>query len=99
MYQRKHCVKNIKDAEKRFNCQRNFQYTTANNNEVFKIFSNKTLKLFQGPFDVCRQVFIGNEETRKMTIDDKVDLFFHDYQLSPLFVQENYPYVHPYAGR
>lgn len=59
--------------------------------------SKKDIKL--GPFDVCRQVFIGGEETRKMSIDDKSDLFFHDYQLSPLFVQENYPSVHPYAGR
>ena len=55
--------------------------------------------LFQGPFDVCRKVFVGGEETARMTINDKSDLFFHDYQFGPLFVQENYPTVTPRAAR
>ena len=55
--------------------------------------------VFQGPFDVCRKVFVGGEETSKMTIHDKSDLFFHDYSIAPLFVQENYVNVIPYAAR
>ncbi|WAR17961.1 RFC1-like protein [Mya arenaria] len=50
--------------------------------------AHKDIKL--GPFDVCRKVFVGGEETRNMTINDKADLFFHDYNIAPLFVQENY---------
>ena len=55
--------------------------------------------LLQGPFDVCRKVFIGGEETNNMSIHDKSDLFFHDYSFGPLFVQENYPSVNPYGAR
>lgn len=73
---------------------KNLSYDEAKSNSQK---AKKDIKL--SPFDVCRQVFVGNEETRKMTLDNKTDLFFHDYQLNPLFVQENYPYVHPYAGR
>ena len=53
----------------------------------------------QGPFDVCRKVFAGGEETAGMTIHDKSDLFFHDYSIAPLFVQENYASVSPFAAR
>ena len=53
----------------------------------------------QGPFDVCRKVFVGGEETNKMTFIDKSDLFFHDYSIAPLFVQENYVNVAPYASK
>ena len=56
-------------------------------------------RVFQGPFDVCRKVFVGGEETARMTMNDKSDLFFHDYQFGPLFVQENYPTVTPRAAR
>jgi len=34
-----------------------------------------------------------------MTIVDKSDLFFHDYSIGPLFVQENYIHVTPFAAR
>ncbi len=53
----------------------------------------------QGPFDVCRKVFVGGEETANMSIHDKSDLFFHDYSIAPLFVQENYLSVMPYSAR
>lgn len=52
----------------------------------------------QGPFDVCRKVFTSGEETAHMTFIDKSDLFFHDYSLAPLFVQENYIHVRPAAA-
>uniref|UniRef100_A0A6Q2X6E8 Replication factor C subunit 1 n=1 Tax=Esox lucius TaxID=8010 RepID=A0A6Q2X6E8_ESOLU len=58
--------------------------------------ARKDLKL--GPFDVCRKVFSKAEETSHMTLIDKSDLFFHDYSLAPLFVQENYLHVTPAAA-
>ena len=54
---------------------------------------------YKGPFDVCRKVFTGGEETAHMTIADKSDLFFHDYSIGPLFLQENYIHVAPFAAR
>ena len=53
----------------------------------------------QGPFDVCRKVFAGGAETANMTFHDKADLFFQDYSFGPLFVQENYINVTPYAAK
>ncbi|GFO03984.1 replication factor c subunit 1 [Plakobranchus ocellatus] len=55
--------------------------------------AQKDIKL--GPFDVCRKVFVSDEETRKMSINDKSDLFFNDYSFGPLFVHENYAKVIP----
>ncbi|GFS51750.1 replication factor C subunit 1 [Nephila pilipes] len=52
----------------------------------------KHIKL--GPFDVLREVFaIANNP--KATLNDKAALFFHDYSIAPLFVQENYVHVNP----
>ncbi|KAM9857419.1 replication factor C subunit 1 [Aulostomus maculatus] len=59
--------------------------------------ARKDMKL--GPFDVCRKVFASGEETAHMSLIDKSDLFFHDYSLAPLFVQENYLNVRPAAAR
>ncbi|CAG5106454.1 Similar to RFC1: Replication factor C subunit 1 (Homo sapiens) [Cotesia congregata] len=53
---------------------------------------NKDLKL--GPWDVVRKVFSA-EEHKNMSIHDKSDLFFHDYNIAGLFVQENYLSVVP----
>ncbi|XP_042570912.1 replication factor C subunit 1 isoform X1 [Cyprinus carpio] len=58
--------------------------------------ARKDMKL--GPFDVCRKVFASGEESAHMTLIDKSDLFFHDYSLAPLFVQENYLHVRPAAA-
>ncbi|XP_064816872.1 replication factor C subunit 1-like, partial [Oncorhynchus masou masou] len=58
--------------------------------------ARKDMKL--GPFDVCRKVFSKGEESGHMTLIDKSDLFFHDYSLAPLFVQENYIHVKPAAA-
>ncbi|XP_020641898.3 replication factor C subunit 1 isoform X1 [Pogona vitticeps] len=58
--------------------------------------AKKDIKL--GPFDVVRKVFATGEETSHMTLIDKADLFFHDYSLAPLFVQENYVHVKPAAA-
>ncbi|XP_063778792.1 replication factor C subunit 1 isoform X3 [Pseudophryne corroboree] len=58
--------------------------------------AKKDIKI--GPFDVVRKVFSSGEETAHMTLIDKSDLFFHDYSLAPLFVQENYVHVKPAAA-
>ncbi len=50
-----------------------------------------------GPWDVVRKVFSASEQ-RDMSIMDKSDLFFHDYSLGPLFVQENYLLSNPKAA-
>ncbi|XP_066516098.1 replication factor C subunit 1 isoform X2 [Hoplias malabaricus] len=64
-----------------------------------KADANKAKKdMKMGPFDVCRKVFAAGEETAHMTLIDKSDLFFHDYSLAPLFVQENYVHVRPAAA-
>ncbi len=34
-----------------------------------------------------------------MSVIDKSDLFFNDYNLMPLFTQENYLLVEPHAAR
>ncbi|XP_039293527.1 replication factor C subunit 1 isoform X2 [Nilaparvata lugens] len=56
--------------------------------------SEKFVKL--GPWDVLRKVF-SEEDLKKMTFNEKSDLFFHDYSIAPLFVQENYLNVVPHA--
>ncbi|XP_045690307.1 replication factor C subunit 1 isoform X1 [Phyllostomus hastatus] len=58
--------------------------------------AKKDVKL--GPFDVARKVFAAGEETAHMSLMDKSDLFFHDYSIAPLFVQENYVHVKPIAA-
>lgn len=54
--------------------------------------------MFQGPWDVIRKVF-SEEEHKKMSIHDKSDLFFYDYSLGPLFVQQNYLKVVPHCPK
>lgn len=52
----------------------------------------KDLRL--GPWEVVRKVFSA-EEHKHMTLNDKSDLFFNDYSMGPLFVQQNYLIVSP----
>ncbi|XP_070496267.1 replication factor C subunit 1 [Chironomus tepperi] len=54
--------------------------------------SEKDIKI--GPWDVIRKVFSA-EEHKTMSLNDKSDLFFYDYSIAPLFVQENYLHVKP----
>uniref|UniRef100_A0A182K0H6 Replication factor C subunit 1 n=1 Tax=Anopheles christyi TaxID=43041 RepID=A0A182K0H6_9DIPT len=58
--------------------------------------ARKDIKI--GPWDVIRKVFSA-EDHKNMTLNDKADLFFHDYNIAPLFVQENYLKVQPKAPR
>lgn len=46
-----------------------------------------------GPWDVIRKVFTADDQKTKM--DEKSKLFFYDYNIAPLFVQENYLQVQP----
>ncbi|XP_022092745.1 replication factor C subunit 1-like isoform X2 [Acanthaster planci] len=55
--------------------------------------AKKDLKL--GPWDVLKQVFACDEEAEKMSLTDKMGLFFHDYSIAPLFVHENYLSIAP----
>lgn len=52
-----------------------------------KKHSNKNFKV--GPFDVVKVAF-NAEEQKNMSLNDKIGLYFHDYNIAPLFVQENY---------
>ncbi|KAJ6628243.1 Replication factor C subunit 1 [Pseudolycoriella hygida] len=54
--------------------------------------AKKDMKL--GPWDVVRKVFSA-EEHKTMSLADKSDLFFNDYSMGPLFVQQNYLIVAP----
>ncbi|XP_059049083.1 replication factor C subunit 1 [Achroia grisella] len=56
----------------------------------------KDIKL--GPWEAIRKVFSA-EEHKTMSIHDKSDLFFYDYSLAPLFVQENYLQVAPHCHK
>ncbi|GFG38063.1 hypothetical protein Cfor_02338 [Coptotermes formosanus] len=58
--------------------------------------AKKDIKL--GPWDVLKKVFSADAH-KTMSIRDKSDLFFHDYSLGPLFVQENYLGVMPHKAR
>lgn len=58
--------------------------------------AKKDIKL--GPWDVLKKVFSADAH-KTMSVHDKSDLFFHDYSLGPLFVQENYLGVMPHKAR
>lgn len=69
--------------------------SSENLNKDDKTNSRKTKDIKLGPWDIARKVFSA-EEHKTMSIHDKSDLFFHDYSLAPLFVQENYLHVVPH---
>lgn len=62
------------------------------NEKQAEVTAKKDMKL--GPWEVVRKVFSA-EEHKNMTFTDKSDLFFNDYSLGPLFVQQNYLSVSP----
>ena len=49
----------------------------------------------QSPFDVVRKVFEPFEGGQELSLQEKSELFFHDYSMSSLFVQENYVKARP----
>jgi replication factor C subunit 1 len=48
------------------------------------------------PFELCRLSF--SNEFRNKSLSDKSDIFFSDYQLIPLLIQENYLQCQPYVS-
>lgn len=52
----------------------------------------KDLKM--GPWEVVRKVFSADAH-KDMSLNDKAELFFHDYSMGPLFVQQTYLTVAP----
>ncbi|EFA03814.1 replication factor C subunit 1 [Tribolium castaneum] len=51
-----------------------------------------------GPWEVCRTVFTKSEH-KDMSVADRARLFFFDYSLGPLFIQENYLRVQPEGSK
>ncbi|XP_067938204.1 replication factor C subunit 1-like isoform X1 [Watersipora subatra] len=49
-------------------------------------------------FTACRMAF-SESETSKMSLKGKSDLFFYDYSIHPLFIQENYIHAVPHASK
>jgi replication factor C subunit 1 len=48
------------------------------------------------PFELCRLSF--SDEFRQKSLSDKSDIFFSDYQLIPLLIQENYLQCQPHLS-
>ncbi|VDK40937.1 unnamed protein product [Taenia asiatica] len=58
--------------------------------------AHKNLRL--GPFEVIRKVFAPYIDGEPVSFTEAMGLFFQDYSLGPLFVQENYLNVRPVAA-
>uniref|UniRef100_A0A1I8F3M7 G_PROTEIN_RECEP_F3_4 domain-containing protein n=1 Tax=Macrostomum lignano TaxID=282301 RepID=A0A1I8F3M7_9PLAT len=54
--------------------------------------SRKDLRF--GPFDLVRKA-LSSDEMADKSINQLSDLFFQDYNMEPLFIQENYPLTEP----
>lgn len=77
----------------------------ANDEEKFTMESAKKevqsahkTSIKMGPWDVTKKVFSASDH-KNMSLMDKSDLFFHDYSIGPLFVQENYLSSSPDAAK
>ena len=51
-----------------------------------------------GPWNACKKVF-SRENQKSMSFHDKTDLFFEDYNMAGMFVQENYLQSKPSDAR
>jgi len=72
----------------------------VNKNLSVAAYCNSSVNvLLQDTFDICRKTFSSGDEMQRMTLSDKIDLFFHDYGLVPLFAFENYIGAIPYSSR
>ena len=58
---------------------------------------SKKTSVKMGPWDVCKKVF-NKEDHKTMSFNDKSDLYFYDYSLAGMFVQENYLQAKPAAA-
>lgn len=71
---------------------------TLQTSEVQKEATSAKKDTVLGPWEVIRQVF-SETDHKNMSIVDRVRLFFYDYSIGPLFVQENYLKVVPHAPK
>jgi replication factor C subunit 1 len=74
-------------------------YSASKSSKLLTDDAKKNAKLCEkdikiGPWDVIRKVFSADEH-KTMSFNDKSDLFFYDYNIAPLFVQENYLKIKP----
>ncbi|XP_037513420.1 replication factor C subunit 1 [Rhipicephalus sanguineus] len=58
-----------------------------------------TKDIKMGPFEVVRKILSSTEGGQSMTLNEKAALFFHDYNMVPLFVQDNYLHVQPLEAK
>lgn len=58
-----------------------------------------TKDIKMGPFDVVRKILSSTEGGQSMTLNEKAALFFHDYNMVPLFVQDNYLHIQPLEAK
>ncbi|CAF0760167.1 unnamed protein product [Rotaria sordida] len=66
----------------------------TNTNKIAAKMIEKTRNT--NPFELCRLSF--SDEYREKSLTDKSDLFFYDYQLIPLLIQENYLQCQPHLS-
>lgn len=52
-----------------------------------------------GPFEVVRKILSSAEGGQSLSLGEKSALFFHDYSMVPMFVQDNYIHVQPQAAQ
>ncbi|CAF1657040.1 unnamed protein product [Rotaria magnacalcarata] len=67
---------------------------TTNANKLAAKMIEKTTNT--NPFELCRLSF--SDELREKSLSDKSDIFFYDYQLMPLLIQENYLQCQPHLA-
>nr|CAH7722829.1 unnamed protein product [Callosobruchus chinensis] len=73
-------------------------WSAAEKNVSFETAQKESEGSKKGPWEVARKVFTRTEH-EKMSLADKSRLFFFDYSIGPLFVQENYLSVVPKCDR
>lgn len=71
---------------------------TLSSTEVEKEANSSKKDTIMGPWEVVRQVF-SECDHKNMSIADRARLFFYDYSIGPLFVQENYLKVTPHVNK
>ena len=83
-------------------CLHNLSIWSSNNktlmsNPQSQLEIEKAMKdIRMNPFEACKLVFSSEQSDKKpRSMIDKMDLFFADYSLMPLLVQENYLKVYP----
>ena len=70
------------------------------NKSLNEVKNHKVIKdVVLGPFEAVKKMFSAGQEYNEMSFEERSNLFFHDYQLLPLFAWENYVHCRPVASR